>query len=211
MTTINGCFPMTERETSAFYWTLGWLRGLDLIFICSRGRAGYGQFRKVVVRARDDDVPFMKSRCLSLKPAERSLSRCWRRHSVRPTRSDRWELAWLGPILDFRFAWIDKRFAGHDLLRLASCAVLEEVFPRYSLLIMKACALEYANAGAQGERRLREARRRREMAMVRYYSRVFNAQRLPGAEGQEGWLLAPHPKLGNLVKPRALTNADAST
>jgi hypothetical protein len=102
------------------------------------------------------------------------------------------EVAWAGPIVHIESAWIDKRYASHDLLRLARRAVTEAIWCDYSLVVMKACPLEYSGLDISAESPLKVAQSRRRAAMIRYYERVFGSHPFPG---NCDWLWALHPRL----------------
>jgi hypothetical protein len=104
-----------------------------------------------------------------------------------------------GPILVFRFAWVDREFSNKDLLRLAWQVVQHQVFPDYSIVIIKASPLEYLGHGVKHS--TSPPFRRRRAAMVRYYKRIFGVQPFPGERGEDGWLWALRPSICRSILP----------
>lgn len=125
--------------------------------------------------------------------------------------SDFWEdvpsdLTWAGPILDFRFAWVDRGFPSGDLLRDACRLVKNQVFPKYSIGVMKAAPLEYLDHEDEDDEydcSLSEPFRRRQAAMMRLYSRALGVRPFPGEPGTDGWMWELHPKFSRSVMPAA--------
>ncbi len=92
-----------------------------------------------------------------------------------------------GPIVDFRSAWISPDASNRKLFSLAGNAILGTVFSDCSCVIMKAFPLEYQGEAPDGSP-LENRLQLRQLAMVRYYRRVFGVEPLPGAYGSEFWL-----------------------
>jgi hypothetical protein len=95
------------------------------------------------------------------------------------------EITPIGPILDFRRAWIMPRFAHGDLFRLAARALAEKL--DYSIMVLKAFPLEYEGKALEGSD-LEIAFKRRVRAMIRYYQRIFGVRPFDGEDGDTGWL-----------------------
>lgn len=97
------------------------------------------------------------------------------------------EVTPVGPILDFRRAWIMPRFAHGDLFPLATRALVEKFSPGHSIMVLKAFPLEYEGNAPRGSD-LEIAFKRRVRAMIRYYQRIFGVRPFDGELGDAGWL-----------------------
>ena len=105
-----------------------------------------------------------------------------------------------GPILEFRTAWMAPSFARGGVWATLAERVIEKVFPKHALLVMKAFPLEYegrAPVGTPAHGGLVS----RQAAMKRYYMRLFGVRPFPGEAGEEGWLWRVNPQLKNVIPP----------
>jgi hypothetical protein len=109
-----------------------------------------------------------------------------------------------GPILDFRWAWINPKQARGDLFTATAPKIIDAVCPDHSILVMKAFPLEYAGRADENP----QAFVRRQQAMIRLYRRVFGVEPFPGPHGARGWLWrANFDKAGLISDPSDLQTA----
>jgi hypothetical protein len=106
-----------------------------------------------------------------------------------------------GNLVDFRMAWADPACRA-GLWAAAAKELIAHELPDYSLLTMKAYPLEYEGrvpAGSAAQTGLEF----RQLAMIRYYQRLFGVQKFPGQAGNEGWLYRINPtKEDAIERPR---------
>lgn len=84
-----------------------------------------------------------------------------------------------GPILYFKAALIERRHRGSELLAQTVNKIVWEVFPKFSIAVVRAPYHPDRNGGRE--------------AAMRYYA-TMGARAFPGRAGSEGWMWAPNPK-----------------
>jgi hypothetical protein len=106
-----------------------------------------------------------------------------------------------GNLVDFRMAWADPA-CPPGLWAAAAEELIAHELPNYSVLTMKAYPLEYEGrvpAGSAAQTGLAS----KQLAMIRYYQRLFRVQKFPGQSGNEGWLYRINPTIEHAIeRPR---------
>ena len=103
-----------------------------------------------------------------------------------------------GNILNFQFVWMAVPHARSAVWAYGAQILMEEEFPNYSLLLLKAFPLEYEAKVPDGSALgpILEARQR---AMIRHYSRLLDVTKFPGKFGEEGWMFQINPAFDNVI------------
>ena len=104
------------------------------------------------------------------------------------------DVAAYGDIVFYRAAWVSPDYKDVGIFERASLSLIDEHFPRYSVILMKAFPLEYERIEAKRGSATQANLERRLRAMRRHYARIFGAQSMPRRWGKEGWLWAPRPE-----------------
>lgn len=105
------------------------------------------------------------------------------------------ELMQYGPIVELRRAWANPATSRGGRFASGLNFLLDGLFARRALLILKAFPLEYEGSVSA---RTEAAFRRRRSALMRYYSSTLGVQPLPSGAGAEGWMYVLPKRLAKL-------------
>jgi hypothetical protein len=108
------------------------------------------------------------------------------------------DITHVGPILDFRCAWLAPEFARGRLFADAVNAVTDQLCPDYSILVMRPFLLG-ASKGSERSKGLT----RLHAIMIRHFQRTLGVDRLPGEYWHEGWLWRPNSRCRLIHPPRS--------
>lgn len=101
-----------------------------------------------------------------------------------------------GDIIELQRAWMVPAFSNSGRLERAIKSLLEQLFDRRSLLILKSFPLEYENMVDDENS---EFHKRRTSAMMRHYRRILGVEALPEECGDNGWMFAIPSRLKGIV------------
>ena len=87
-------------------------------------------------------------------------------------------------------------FSNSGRLERAIKSLLEQLFDRRSLLILKSFSLEYENMVDDENS---DFHKRRRLAMMRHYRRILGVEALPREYGDNGWMFAIPSRLKEIV------------
>ena len=101
-----------------------------------------------------------------------------------------------GDIIELQRAWMMPAFSNSGRLERAIKSLLEQLFDRRSLLILKSFSLEYENMVDDENS---DFHKRRRLAMMRHYRRILGVEALPREYGDNGWMFAIPSRLKEIV------------
>jgi hypothetical protein len=103
-----------------------------------------------------------------------------------------------GPVLEFRFAWMAPQHATTAIWATAAEALIKAEFDDHSILVMQAFPLDYEGRAPDGSP-AHVGLVRRQVAMIRYYRRLFGVDHFPGEWGADGWLWRANSRIADLL------------
>lgn len=109
------------------------------------------------------------------------------------------EISDYGDIVELDRAWMMAAHSSEGCFSAAANVLIEKLYRNRSLLILKAFPLEYENKITDGNE---AAFLRRQKAMQRHYSKIFDVTPFPGSDGGDGWMYSiPKHLRGVIAQP----------
>ncbi len=103
-----------------------------------------------------------------------------------------------GNVVELRYVWTAYSAAAAGMWATVANMLVDDQFPEYALMALKAFPLEYEGSAAEGSR-AHVGLRRRQLAMLRHYHKLLGVKPFPSRQQASFWMFKINPRSRALI------------